>query len=166
MRAASAPNDTAMVIQIRNQNRMDLIISWPPNLDPSGSERSKPGIIQREMRTLYLINADEPWKFEARKATIIREHLRIGETEAVVVSIEPPLDPYPGGPLASAILAPRHRNVSIDEIRNGPLHEPANVFVCRFQGLADQLPEQMVREDVVIALWGLLSESLDFKRHT
>jgi hypothetical protein len=113
---------------------------------------------------MYLINDDEPDQFAPRLATIVRVDVEIEDKPGVVVRIEPPIENLVGGPLETAILVPRHRNVSGDDLRQGAKRHPLSVFVCRFVGEPDRLPPQLSKDDIKIVFWGLVSESLDFNR--
>jgi hypothetical protein len=93
MRAASAPNDTAMVIQIRNQNRMELIISWPPNLDQSGS---------RPKALFAFITASHaqrlpPTSSRPGRSSPGGSELSQTETASFVTAISSPALPFAGG---------------------------------------------------------------------
>jgi len=112
--------------------------------------------------TLYLIDDDDPREFKPRLATIVRDDVRVEAQRGVVVTINPPIEHAAGGPLGAAILVPRHKDVSIDDIRAGAREKPASVFVCRFEGDLGELPRQLTKTEVRIALWGLVSGSLDF----
>lgn len=114
--------------------------------------------------TLYLLNGDEPSQFRARTITVVREKVRIGEQTGVVVRIEPPLDREWDSLLSEALIVPRHRDVNIDEIRNGFVTRPANVFVCRFTNPAARDSDEVTTSDVSIVFWGLVINAADVKR--
>jgi hypothetical protein len=112
---------------------------------------------------LYLINDDEPRAFVPRVATIVRDAVRVGNREGIFVVIEPPIENSAGNPLAAAILIPRHKDVSIDDLRGGAVRKPASVFVCRVKGDPPQPQAELLDvHEVTISFWGLVSGSPDF----
>src|SRR5438128_452834 len=100
---------------------------------------------------MYLVNDDQPWQFPARVATIVRDDVRVGDQSGVVVTIDPPIENAAGGSLATAILVPRHRNVSIEDLRRGATLRPVSVFVCRFKGEPNELDSLLTKNDVQIS---------------
>lgn len=114
--------------------------------------------------TLFLINDDAPKQFPARVLKVLREDVRLNGQPGIVVRVEPPIEHAAGGPLATALLVPRHRHVNVDDLSGGTLARPACVFVCRFDGDAEGLPNELGRDDVSIVFWGLVNTSFDFRR--
>jgi hypothetical protein len=113
---------------------------------------------------MYLINDEEPNKFEAREVVVVRTEIRIGDQDGAVVSIAPPIEDAKGGPLSGAILVPRHRDVKVEDIRRGLVSNPASVFVCRYSGSPEGLPSRLAKEDVSIVFWGRLLNDRPNKR--
>jgi hypothetical protein len=108
---------------------------------------------------MYLINDDEPGQFAPRVATIIGDDVEVEDKPAVVVRIEPRIENLVGGPLEAAILVPRHRSVTGEDLRQGAKRRPLSVFVGRFVGEPDRLPRKLSKDDVRIVFWGLVSGS-------
>lgn len=104
----------------------------------------------------YLINADEPRSFKRRKLVVARQNVRFGKQTGVIVTIDPPLDNLIGGPLATALLLPRHVGRSLDELREG---RPVHVYVCRVLDKAGEAVGELTRQDVSIVIWGLVGTS-------
>ena len=103
---------------------------------------------------MYLIDDDEPNRFDPRLLHVLRSGVCIGEKEGVVVGIVPSVTSLPRGPLAEAVLVARHRDVDIQRIARGEVPRPLSVFVCRFPGTVTDLPSVLRKEDVSIELWG------------
>ena len=118
----------------------------------------------RMQPNLYLINDDEPRQFTARRLTIIRDDVRVDQKPGIVVRIDPPIDQAAGGPLATALLVPRHRDIGIQDLRQGRMPKPVSVFVCRLRGEPHELGGELTGNDVSIAFWGLVNNVLDSGR--
>ena len=113
---------------------------------------------------LYLINGDNPGQFEARAISVIGTPVRVGEQVGAVVRIDPPIDPEWDSPISEALIVPRHRDVRIEEIRNGFVSRPADVFVCRFRNAGARLADDVSTSDVSIVFWGLVINAGDVVR--
>jgi hypothetical protein len=111
---------------------------------------------------LYLINDDEPKQVARRLVRVIRDDVRIGNQQGLVVTLDPPIENVPGGTLQTAILAPRHRDDLVGDFRRGSVRKPASVFVLRFAGSWEDLPKEITKEQVSIVFWGRLNDSPDF----
>jgi hypothetical protein len=111
--------------------------------------------------TLYLINDDEPSQFPPRTVTVVSRGVRVGSQDGLVVTIDPPIENTPDGPLSAAVLVPRHRDVRVEELHAGAMRKSASVFVCRFTGNAEDLPKELTKDDLPIAFWGRLYSSPD-----
>jgi len=74
------------------------------------------------------------------------------------------IDQAAGGPLATALLVPRHRDIGIQDLWQGRTPKPVSVFVCRFRGEPHELSGELTSNDVSIVFWGLVNDALDSGR--
>lgn len=110
---------------------------------------------------LTLVNDDQPGQFKTRLATIVRDDISVGERPGIVVEIEPPIENAAGGTLRTAVLVPRHQDVMEPDFRAGRLTRPISVFVCRFQGDSNELPNTVPAADLSIVFWGRVASAAD-----
>jgi hypothetical protein len=108
-------------------------------------------------KILQLTNDDEPGKLTPRNVSVERTDLKIGDHDAALASVDPPLAGNGwGGGTSSRVLVSRVRGVSIKQITNDPLQRPGRVFVCRYIDNINRIPVNITRDDVAIEFWGLL----------
>ena len=111
------------------------------------------------MCAMYLVNDDEPSQFQARRVGILRDDVSLEGKPGLLVSIEPPIGATAGGPLARALLVPRHGDVDVDALRHGEVARPASVFVCRLESEVTEPVQALTRDDVSIVFWGRVNSS-------
>lgn len=108
---------------------------------------------------LYLINDDNPVHFPPSEVTVTRRELTVGSRDAIAVAIDPPILELTTGPLAEAVLVSR-REIEIGDFLRGDPGPGLNVYVCRYPaGPIATAPAQLVKEDLSIEIWSLLSDS-------
>jgi hypothetical protein len=107
---------------------------------------------------LHLTNDDEPGRIGLRSVRIERTDLQVGDQQAALARVDPPLTGNGwGNGTSDVVLVSRTRGVSIQQIIDEPARRPGRVFVCRYLGDAAQLPSSVGRSDVAIEFWGLLA---------
>jgi hypothetical protein len=108
---------------------------------------------------LYLTNDDQPTQFSPREMTIVRKDVFVEGKQGLLVTITPTLEHTIGGPLREAILVPRHKDGSVEDICSGQMKKPTSVFVCRLYDPEQSLKADILKEQVAILFWGLVSYS-------
>ena len=116
-------------------------------------------------RTLYLTDDDNPRQGEIWTAVVCADTVRVGGREAVLVSFDPPIQRRSGASLRRALLVPRSRSGSIDELRFGHLAKPTSVFVYEISGDSDEVRPDLPETQVRVAIWGLVGETPDSLQH-
>ena len=119
------------------------------------------GTMKIMTRLIYLVDDDGSSHFAPRALTVREESVVIDGRELIPVSIQPPLESAKGGTLGLALLLPRSREASSDDIRHGPMQKPMRVSVYRIASDASDLPDDLTKNDVTVALWGLVGESVE-----
>jgi hypothetical protein len=89
---------------------------------------------------------------------VVRGDVRLGDKPALIVTIHPPIEQVPGGPLDTALLVARRVDVDVDSLRRGEPAKPESVFVCRVGAEVTSEDQVLAPDAVSIVFWGRVTD--------